>query len=650
MFTLDDLQKVVPNVLQRLNALVDLPTSGTVAGQSVASLFFEELGLDIKGPINDVDVFVTGLSVNPNEAQSHKLSTAFSKLRVDFDSYAMINVISSDSNTFISSQSRDGLKNTVVLGFENSVANSPHSLLFSQQLISGFDINMVKVGINLDEQTVVAHHEFLDFLVHKQVRLTSVRNPEFSLVRMAKKKVDTGFAGITLDYDQELLYWGERVALNDGSNNNFYPVHFMTLQRGLGNKNKEVVDAYPHMFPPLRMKPSNTIASFLQSLLHKTLKTSPLYFFEVDTQHPDIVLLAQIIADCTAYDDQKITEVGRLLYTNYYHEFRHFIETQHPKLAQIKHIFSQIQETDETSTYAKLHNLFYDVNIADGYSAALCVKEKEWFLFRLNASALTPDSGATEWMKTFNTLSDVEKMLFVKEGNPNILTTFSMHRDLYWNKAFEHFSYAVFCDMLKNLTSVEDADQFLNTFSQYAENKQFQQDFVKEYYNNQIYLFQHVVPSRVQSVFDAITNLVLTSCSEEHKQMCLQKLCIDGLHCGANVVDYLQGQDDNFVANVIEKALSNMECFSHTDHIEHLLNFLSDSVVNKTFCVFLKQDTKEILHTRVAHWTDQQVQDAVNKRWNLSSVQRQTLEHVKLQRAVAEASASSELVVRKRKM
>lgn len=196
MFTRSTLQSVVPQVLHRLRAITALPNHGTVAGQAVASLFFEELGLDIRGPVNDVDVFV---SVTGNSVVSGALATFSS----EEDTYRHIKFISSNKNLTIVSTSSEGLLNTTTITHPGAhdAQNHPHSV--SQLLVEGFDLNAVAVGINLHTHQVVCSAEFLRFLEHKQIKVVSWLTPAHTLVRLARKMYSGQLRNITCNYAQQ---------------------------------------------------------------------------------------------------------------------------------------------------------------------------------------------------------------------------------------------------------------------------------------------------------------------------------------------------------------------------------------------------------------------------------------------------------------
>lgn len=196
MIARSDLQHLVPHVLQRLNALTPLPSHGTVAGQAVASVFFEELGLDVRGPINDVDVFV---SVAPGI--SHGLDQQ--KYTSESTQYSQLTFIAHNTNLSVVSTSSAGLLNTTLITHCDALSTGAHSVTVSQDLVEGFDLNIVGVGINLSTQQVVCTEDFLRFLREPTLKITSLNTPAHTLVRLARKTHRGQLHGVACDYAQQ---------------------------------------------------------------------------------------------------------------------------------------------------------------------------------------------------------------------------------------------------------------------------------------------------------------------------------------------------------------------------------------------------------------------------------------------------------------
>ncbi len=220
MFTRTDLQRAAPRVLQRLADLVVLPAHGTVAGQAVASLFYEELGLDVRGPINDVDFFVS-LSLPPEDrAVTYKKTlseyyesdynrkpnqnpTAQHVNNFDCVNYTHVNFICARNSVCILRSYRDGLRNFTLIDHQNTKSGGKCGIDVSQDIVDGFDLNLVGVGINLHKKKVVATDSFIDFLNTKTIEVVTCNTPAHTLIRLAKKVYGGQIVGALCDYDQQ---------------------------------------------------------------------------------------------------------------------------------------------------------------------------------------------------------------------------------------------------------------------------------------------------------------------------------------------------------------------------------------------------------------------------------------------------------------
>ena len=158
--TLNQLQAVAPLVLEELRSMATLPPAGTVAGQAVASLFWKALGLQMKGPVNDIDVFVNlhmplELRGGPpesslgkgNHIERQQKTTTHWDVAADRKDYGMVAKIALRCNTEILSTYRRGLVNYTLIQSPSipagKITQSDH---ISKSLVDGFDLNLVSVG------------------------------------------------------------------------------------------------------------------------------------------------------------------------------------------------------------------------------------------------------------------------------------------------------------------------------------------------------------------------------------------------------------------------------------------------------------------------------------------------------------------------
>ena len=214
MITEHDLRRAAPQVIKRLRAMTSLPPSGTVAGQAVASLMYEELGLAITGPINDIDVFVDcrmprelrGKDPNVRPLTTQRLQKTTSSgnlLNTDWDQYTHVKFIALRSSIKILSTYKVDLLNYTLVSdvVPGDRTHYCENFSRSQAIIEGFDLNLVAVGINLENDEVVFTEDFLEFCNTGQIKAQTCNTPAHTLVRLAKKHFGQEIVGATCDFD-----------------------------------------------------------------------------------------------------------------------------------------------------------------------------------------------------------------------------------------------------------------------------------------------------------------------------------------------------------------------------------------------------------------------------------------------------------------
>lgn len=226
MIDLVDVQQVAPRVLARLKQLATLPQHGVVAGQSVASLVYEELGLPISGALNDIDVFVShklpahnrGV-VYANDGSMKKIksrkssftqwkSMVSSQKQVHVDSedgedYKFLNIIGQRGSISVLRTYRCDLVNYTLVQGEGMGPGGFVNVQVGQGLVNGFDLNCVAVGIDLYTGRLVCTDNFIEFLNTYQLKPQSYHTPGYTLIRLAKKIFGDSMSGITCDFEKE---------------------------------------------------------------------------------------------------------------------------------------------------------------------------------------------------------------------------------------------------------------------------------------------------------------------------------------------------------------------------------------------------------------------------------------------------------------
>lgn len=216
--SIERLQTLVPRVLERLNQVAPLPQHGTVAGQAVASVVWELLGLPIRGPIKDVDVFVSvGMpralrgreplpKDHPHGGLDRRVGTnsQFRDMEVVNDTYNHIKFIAARLSLKILHTYQAGLLNFTLISSPRIPHGAhDHDDQVSQELVNGFDLNAVGVGINLDTNTVVDSPGFLDFLRSFDLKAQTCNTPAHTLIRLARKYHERELTGVSCDYPRQ---------------------------------------------------------------------------------------------------------------------------------------------------------------------------------------------------------------------------------------------------------------------------------------------------------------------------------------------------------------------------------------------------------------------------------------------------------------
>lgn len=226
MIDLVDVQQIAPRVLARLKQLATLPEHGVVAGQSVASLIYEELNLPISGALNDIDVFVShnlpahkrGI-VYSNDGTIKKVkhrTSSFTQWKSmtshqkkvqtnteDGEDYKLLNIIGQRGSISVLRTYRKDLLNYTLVQGEGMGPGGFVNVQVAQGLVNGFDLNCVAVGIDLHTGRLVCTDDFIDFLNTYELKPQSYHTPGYTLIRMAKKVFGDCMTGITCDFEKE---------------------------------------------------------------------------------------------------------------------------------------------------------------------------------------------------------------------------------------------------------------------------------------------------------------------------------------------------------------------------------------------------------------------------------------------------------------
>lgn len=267
MITQQHLHDATPRVLQRLRNLVVLPSMGTVGGQSVASLFFEELGLDMRGPINDVDIFVPahmpreerGVFTSHGSYSPRKNPTAHtnhSLIQDGSSGYGHVKFICARSNVTILRTYQDGLRNFTLIRHTSSDSDR-HNLSVSQDIVSGFDLNMVQVGINIKHEQVVFSDDFLKFLNTRTLKIATCNTPTHTLIRLTNKVFGGEIHNVLCDYEREKGVAITHLQLVDKHQKMLSSYPACGVVQDIGQKYVQMANKFSQHLPPLVASPVN---------------------------------------------------------------------------------------------------------------------------------------------------------------------------------------------------------------------------------------------------------------------------------------------------------------------------------------------------------------------------------------------------------
>lgn len=269
MITRQDIVAATPNVLKRLQTLATLPSHGTVAGQAVASLFYEELGIGVSGPINDVDLFVSYTlppqeravvyTQDPNtyirKERANRTASNVNDMAAEVDDYVRIKFICARSNVTIFRTYQDGLRNFTLINHKGVGDNGEQTIDVSQDIVDGFDLNLVGVGIHLDSGKAVVTDAFMAFLNHKSIQVVTCNTPTHTLIRLAKKVHSGEIVGASCNYNGQREILETHLAVVDQERT------FLTDTFGvvvdIGEKYRAIAQTYAQYLPPLTKKLEN---------------------------------------------------------------------------------------------------------------------------------------------------------------------------------------------------------------------------------------------------------------------------------------------------------------------------------------------------------------------------------------------------------
>lgn len=144
--------KIVKKILKRVEAILGfLPEKGVIAGQSIATLYLEEIEFqkkmkrDIK--INDIDLFIHDANILITHWDLDKREPGLTKKIVKNKIVGEYNNILHNGVHIFKKSERDGMLNTIYFNTSSDVSY--------QTIIESFDINAVQIGINMEDKKLI---------------------------------------------------------------------------------------------------------------------------------------------------------------------------------------------------------------------------------------------------------------------------------------------------------------------------------------------------------------------------------------------------------------------------------------------------------------------------------------------------------------
>jgi hypothetical protein len=238
-------------VVTKLHSLAELPRTGCVAGQGLASIIYEVLGLDVKAPINDIDIFdISSVKIFKELSQCTKqVSLSFKgmndRLSIVTDSYEQIsyfNVTSQRGYRVIKSftDKEQPIINKTLITFSDQSIKLIDQKFDHETLLESFDFNACQIAYDLTTKTFYYTKAFEDFLKTSILKLASLHTPLHSAVRLFKKLND--LTGVSCDVIAEMKMITTYINMHSNLSNATIPP--------MGKRYFKLYQKYAHLISP----------------------------------------------------------------------------------------------------------------------------------------------------------------------------------------------------------------------------------------------------------------------------------------------------------------------------------------------------------------------------------------------------------------
>ena len=219
------------NAIAIIKSKWGLPKNGFIAGGSIANLIWEEVS-GVKAIINDIDVFIFKelLAEYSQDKNEYIYSFKQDEENLWYDDYSGIRFFDKAKNFYsIIESTKDDMFNFI--DYKSNTDNP-------EIIVNSFDINCTAVGYSIEEDKVYWTKEFERFLINKKLKVTNLKTPCHTAIRIIKKSDELN---IELDtFELKILQHSVgKYKLGD-----IYKVRFQDRYQGLFNKYSSILSKY----------------------------------------------------------------------------------------------------------------------------------------------------------------------------------------------------------------------------------------------------------------------------------------------------------------------------------------------------------------------------------------------------------------------
>lgn len=173
-------------ILTHLGSMAKLPNFGVIAGQAVASAI-EDLWGAGGGVYNDLDVFIPCTGKFTDKSPKANPTARRCEPQTTFSSYggSVQRHLEMVQTYRIEEVRYAGLINRIYFRLPNALDRRDDD--HAKRVVDGFDLNAVRVGIDLRTRKLVWDSHYEQFLANRELRIARCYTPAHSLIRLLKK-------------------------------------------------------------------------------------------------------------------------------------------------------------------------------------------------------------------------------------------------------------------------------------------------------------------------------------------------------------------------------------------------------------------------------------------------------------------------------